>query len=92
MVGITPDPEYQDEAIALRPGDRLYFFSDGILEQLSPSNDQFGNERLFDALRDGRAGQLDESVDRVIDRLSTWAQRDNFDDDLSLLAIEWSGQ
>jgi sigma-B regulation protein RsbU (phosphoserine phosphatase) len=91
MVGVTPDPGYEDETLELSPGDRFYFFSDGVLEQMAPDGAQFGSERLIEALRAGRDETLSKSIDHVVHDLVQWAGRDGFDDDLSLLAIEWEG-
>ena len=42
-VGFLPDIKYQERTMQLQPGDRLYFYSDGIKEAMNPENEQFGH-------------------------------------------------
>ena len=74
MVGIMPDPEYVNESLTLQPGDRVYFYSDGVIEQHSASDEQFGLDRFIDPLRRSRDTSLQQSIDAGIDALSAWAQ------------------
>ena len=92
MIGVTPDPRYENTSVELRPGDRLYFYSDGIIEQGDADAELFGRDRLCRTLAAARGRTLQESVDSVVADLSEWAVRDSFDDDLSLVGIEWRGQ
>jgi len=92
MVGIVPNPEYGNETITLATGDRIYFYSDGIVEQFSPSKEQFGNDRLMDSIRRASGGSLEDSIDRVVEDLSAWAGPEiGFQDDVSLVGLQWKG-
>lgn len=44
-------PEYKDASRKLQPGDRLFLYSDGILEIRNKANEQYGEERLLDILQ-----------------------------------------
>ena len=50
-IGWFPDSTYQESVIELRPGDRLYLYSDGILEAMNSEDELFGPERLVEALK-----------------------------------------
>ena len=41
-IGMFPDTEYTEYAARLEPGDRLYFYSDGVTEAMNPADDDFG--------------------------------------------------
>ncbi|MGE5614318.1 MAG: SpoIIE family protein phosphatase [Bacillota bacterium] len=43
-------PGYKDASRELRPGDKLFLYSDGILEMRNAANEQYGEERLLDIL------------------------------------------
>ena len=46
---------FDDETVILQPGDRLYFYTDGVIEALDASEQEFGYVRLMaevDRLRD----------------------------------------
>ncbi len=91
-IGLIDDGDYQDVALTLQPGDRIFLYSDGFLEQARPSDGkQFGEERLRSllvSLADTPGPQL---VTRSIDALAEWAGAMRFADDMSLVMIEWAG-
>jgi sigma-B regulation protein RsbU (phosphoserine phosphatase) len=78
---------YETRAARLRPGDRLYLYSDGVTEAISPSWKQFGLPRLLDILERSRPSSLQESVARVREDVHGWSGG-TLRDDLSLLALE----
>ena len=44
-LGIIPDVEYEQTTVKLKPGDRLTFISDGVVEAADPKGELFGFER-----------------------------------------------
>ena len=82
---------YADLTVQLEPGDRVYLFSDGIVEQASPAgrDAMFGQERLVDLLRADHAKDVDQVVTHGMDALADWAGGRQFADDVSLVALEW---
>ncbi|HEX2946858.1 MAG TPA: SpoIIE family protein phosphatase [Clostridia bacterium] len=43
-------PDYKNGSIRLESGDKLFLYSDGILEMKNAENEQFGEDRLLDIL------------------------------------------
>jgi len=50
-LGLLPNSHYQMRETSLDPGDLLCIYSDGITEAESPTEEEFGNDRLIDLLR-----------------------------------------
>jgi hypothetical protein len=76
----------------LEPGDRLLFYSDGILEARDPHGDFFGMERLVTFIERTESDQLPapETLRRL--RESFFAHLDGaLQDDATLLMVEWEG-
>ena len=46
MLGVFPESTYEQGELALGPGDRLIFYTDGITEARNPAGDEFGEEGL----------------------------------------------
>jgi sigma-B regulation protein RsbU (phosphoserine phosphatase) len=91
-VAIVDGAEYEDGCIQLQPGDRVCLFSDGVSEQTDARGaEQFGTDRILQALvaRAGRPAQ--QAVDEIVDELQTFAGSGNFIDDVSLVVLEWLG-
>ena len=87
-VGLMPAATYEEHVIALAPGDRLYFVTDGIIEAENPSEDCFGVERLLEALAEKPARPLHEAVGSLMDRVEAWSAPQGPTDDASILGIE----
>lgn len=74
----------------LYPGDRLYLYTDGIVEFENTNNEFFDEDRLYNKLIESRNLSLDESCEAVIKCLKTFAGSiDNAQDDITLVALEY---
>ncbi len=78
---------YETRSARLLPGDRLYLYSDGVTEAVSPAWEQFGLARLLALLEQNRPAPLQDSVSCVLEEVRTWSGGP-LRDDLSLLALE----
>jgi serine phosphatase RsbU (regulator of sigma subunit) len=85
--GIDPDMPYRIAEAALRPGDALFLFSDGITEAFDPAGNEFGTRRLERALEAGRNQGAGELVRRVLSATATFAAGAEQSDDITCLAL-----
>ena len=81
-IGWVSDPNYHERRLQLRPGDRLYVYSDGIGEARNARAEMFGGERVLRAVADCRSIALDESLTRVMREAEEFAGCP-FEDDVS---------
>nr|WP_279590975.1 PP2C family protein-serine/threonine phosphatase [Modestobacter marinus] len=80
------------QSVQLEPGDRVLFFTDGVVEERLPGGLQFGEDRLHDLVARAGADQL--NVVETVRQLShaLMAGRGGMtSDDATLLLVEWSG-
>lgn len=89
-IGLLPDPSFGERRIQLQPGDRLFFFSDGVPETFGPGEEEFGRERAAATLGDSRSLSLERSLDGLLDTLKEWSGGAPFTDDVSILGVELS--
>jgi sigma-B regulation protein RsbU (phosphoserine phosphatase) len=91
-VGLIPasimPSEFEQVTISLQPGDRLYFYSDGIPEATDSDDEQFGEERLADTLDRLVDTPLEDSLPALVDAARAWSGGTAFDDDVTILAVE----
>jgi len=91
-IAIADDAAYEEAAVQLEPGDRVYLFSDGLLEQTPPNEiEQFGMRLLLPLLQANKISDADTVVTRVTESLRAWARVENFTDDVSVVLVEWVG-
>jgi sigma-B regulation protein RsbU (phosphoserine phosphatase) len=87
-IGLLPDPSFGERRLQLQPGDRLFFFSDGIPETFGPGEEEFGRERLAASLGQSGSEDLERSLDGLLDTLREWNAGVPFTDDVSILGVE----
>ena len=90
-IGIDADAEYEETCVDLHEADRVYFYSDGVMEAANEQRELFGLERLEGIVAEFRASPLDESVEAIVHAAARWQGRDRFADDVSVVAFEFSG-
>ncbi len=69
-LGVVPEANLQDDTIAVRPGDVLALYTDGVTEALSAQEEEFGLPRLEETIRDHldqSAGEIVEAIQRASD-------------------------
>jgi sigma-B regulation protein RsbU (phosphoserine phosphatase) len=82
---------YVERIVQLGAGDRLYLFSDGIPEAMSPDSQLFGNIRLLEAVGQHRLESLSMGLAAILDQIAKWQVFHKPQDDISLLAVQLSG-
>ncbi|MBN2370117.1 MAG: SpoIIE family protein phosphatase [Vicinamibacteria bacterium] len=89
-VGLVPNPSYDEERIALAEGDRVFLFSDGLVEMENAAGEAFGIGRFMDAFVNTRGSPLDATLDSVMATVESWSGGSGRRDDLSIVAFEMS--
>jgi len=86
--GATPLIQKQQ----LEPGDRVLFYTDGVVEERMIGGGQFGEARLIDLLeRAGAEGINSAETVRRLSRALMTAREDKTSDDATLFVLEWFG-
>ena len=86
FVGMTADAAYVDREAELRPGDRLFAYTDGLVEQWDPSGGKADEAALLDALGSGAA--LADAMRAALAGLARFRAGAPLPDDLTLLGFE----
>jgi sigma-B regulation protein RsbU (phosphoserine phosphatase) len=84
------DEAYEERSVVLGTGDRMYLYSDGVLEAKAPAGERFGGVRLLEAISQGRSEPLREAVATLMGKIAQWHGVESFQDDISILAVEVS--
>ncbi len=87
-VGFFADADYDECEAFVRPGDRLYLYSDGVTEAMNGEHEEFGIAGLVESLTRTQGAPLGDTVQEVRRAVVRWRGREELDDDLTLLAME----
>jgi predicted permease len=88
VVGMFPETGYEEATVELRPGDVLLAFTDGVPEAHNPENEEFGEERLQQLLRQTAHLPADEISARVSDEMKNWIRDSEQYDDLTFIVMK----
>jgi len=92
VIGFGNSLSYDQETIQLYKGDRLFLYTDGLVECRNPAGDSFGKQRFLNILREFQREPLQAMVDAVYGRVQQFCRQSSPDDDISLLAVEYGGR
>ncbi len=87
-IGVIEDAAYENTRLKLRPGDRLYLYSDGLTEEVNSAGEEFGDERVQAAIVEDRSLPLEESVESLVQHVLAWRGDEHLKDDVSVVAVE----
>lgn len=87
VLGIEKKASYESSQVTLEDGSMLVFFSDGITEEASPSDELFGDERLYELARKYHDISSDEFIDRVFESVKSFAENDSQRDDMTMIVM-----
>ncbi|MDA0841162.1 MAG: SpoIIE family protein phosphatase [Planctomycetota bacterium] len=87
-VGFVSDPEFTEFRIQLAPGDRFFFYSDGITESMTSKGQELTEDGMMRLLEKSISKSLDESLSDLLSELEHWREGANPMDDISILAVE----
>ncbi|HEY9769010.1 MAG TPA: SpoIIE family protein phosphatase [Coleofasciculaceae cyanobacterium] len=88
-VGMFPDIEYVNASCKIAAQSSLYVFSDGIYEVEPQANSHWGLDRLIDLLKKYQQNPK-RDLPRLLQYVRTWHPNFQFEDDLSILQIDFS--
>jgi len=86
VLGVTPDWSCRPGEAALRPGDRLLLFTDGVTEARDDSDQEFGESRLIELLADARDLPPERIQERILAALGHFCPA-GIQDDATLLVV-----
>lgn len=91
-LGLDPAREYRSRKLRMRPGDRLFCYTDGVTEAMNRSDEVFGEKRLTELLKKASGDQpLTEELRSVMESVRGFAGEREQSDDVTMLILEIRG-
>src|SRR4029453_1753441 len=87
ILGLFPQATYEQETLALEPGDLLVLFSDGVTEALDGAGGGFGEERLLACLEANRQFGPQEMLERLLATVRDFTAGAPQHDDVTALVL-----
>lgn len=90
VVGILDDYPFQADGIALRPGQLVVFYTDGVTESMNHSDEQFGDKRLKELIRENAIQSAQTILDHIYAKIVQHVAGAPQHDDLTMVIMKIS--
>ena len=87
-LAIDLDTFYRQITISMVPGDRLFVYTDGVIDAPNPQGESFGLARLKDVLDANTGTPLGDIKSAVLKSLHEYTQQKLTHDDVTLIVME----
>jgi serine phosphatase RsbU (regulator of sigma subunit) len=86
LLGVVPDPDLEDRAVTLEPGDALVLYTDGVIETRASSNGVL-DERGLAELIATCAGRDADTIAAMVEQAAVLSQNGRPRDDIAVLVL-----
>ena len=86
-LGILDDANYEETNLQLMPGDKVIFYTDGIVEAMDPQEEMFGFERLLEIVQSSPTFSADELLQEIMDKVAEFTGNAPQHDDLTVIVL-----
>jgi serine phosphatase RsbU (regulator of sigma subunit) len=88
MLGIVPGEQYREKTVQLNDGDRLCFYTDGLIEARNEIGETFGVERLTQCFRHRGAEDAQQVAASILACQKSFREPQPLNDDVTLVVAE----
>ncbi|MFZ0390364.1 MAG: GAF domain-containing SpoIIE family protein phosphatase [Calditrichia bacterium] len=88
VVGFLPDFEFRQEKVLVEPGSVLVIYSDGLPEAMNDAEDDFGEKRLEEVIRQNIEKEAVQLVDIILQEVNVFAGNEPQMDDKTIMVIK----
>ena len=82
---------FEEGRLQLNPGDKLFVYTDGIIEYQKPEGEFYGTERFCETLQALQGRSINEMIARSIEALLNFGDHTKPQDDITILGLELKG-
>ena len=88
VVGGFEDEVYEEYELTLEPGAKLFVYTDGVAEAMDRERNQFGTDRMLEALNKDPAASPEQLLKNVRASVDAFVKEAEQFDDLTMLCLE----
>ncbi|XDD49717.1 PP2C family protein-serine/threonine phosphatase [Leptospira sp. WS92.C1] len=87
ILGMVKSIEPETYTVALKTGDRFFFYTDGVTEALSPEREMFGDKRLLEVLKNNFSRNPRNLNEEILSTVRSFSSS-KIPDDLTYLTVD----
>lgn len=91
-LGITEEKTYSEEHITLKTGDKLIFYTDGLVNAVNYIGHQFGDKRLLNMIEKNKNKNAQDTVKIFYEKINEFTGNTPLHDDILVMCLCYSGK
>jgi serine phosphatase RsbU (regulator of sigma subunit) len=88
VLGIVPEPHFEQRVVTIEPGDVICLYTDGVTEAMDARRRLFDEERLMETLRRSHDLPPDQIITRIIEAVTSFAAGAPQADDITMVVVK----
>ena len=92
VLGLLPGATFEFDRVTLSPGDLVVICSDGVTEARNAAGEEFGRERLIEAMLGCHGTKPEAALERLFGAVRTFSQGTPQGDDITGLVLRYRGK
>ncbi len=86
--GIVPDCKYLEKQVALKKGDTVVFYTDGVVEAMNDKEELYGFDRLMASIDESRKLDANSLLEKLLNDVTLFVGGAMQHDDLTLIVVK----
>ncbi len=86
FIGIFENSEFEEKEVILNKGDRVLFYTDGIIEAKDANNNEFGLDRVIDIYKNNRKNNISDLIAKIKEDVFNYTYK--IEDDITIAIFE----
>jgi serine phosphatase RsbU (regulator of sigma subunit) len=86
-LGILDEANYEETQLKMAPGDKIVYYTDGIVEAMNKNEDMYGFERLNEVVKASSAEDAEDLMNDIIKDVSDFTGAAPQHDDLTIIVV-----
>jgi CHASE2 domain-containing sensor protein len=86
-LGILDEANYEETELKMEPGDKVVYYTDGIVEAMNKNEDMYGFDRLNDVVKASTAENAEDLMNDIIKDVSDFTGAAPQHDDLTIIVV-----
>jgi sigma-B regulation protein RsbU (phosphoserine phosphatase) len=86
-LGILDDANYEETRLQLEAGDRVVFYTDGIVEAMNDKEEMYGFERLLEVIKGSQSRTAELLLKEILESVAEFAGEADQHDDLTAIVV-----
>jgi phosphoserine phosphatase RsbU/P len=91
-LGILEDTDYKETKLQINPGDKVVFYTDGIVEAMNEKQEIYGFERLLELVQGSRSLDAESLLKEIMAKVSEFVAGAPQSDDLTVIVVSVNGK